>query len=522
MPVYDRRTSGILLHPTSLPGDGGIGELGSAAHRFIDWLVQARQRRWQIMPLGPTGYGDSPYASFSAMAGNPLLISLERLAQDGFLPPSELDHIPPFPTERVDYGPVIEWKMKVLQQAYATFLTSAGSEQRSEFATFQAAHVRWLEDFALFTALKEAHGGAPWNQWDRALIRREPPALTAWRTRLADRIGFHQFNQWLFFKQWLDLKRYANERDIRIIGDIPIFVAYDSADVWAHPELFYLDENGNATVVAGVPPDYFSATGQRWGNPLYRWEVLTQRGYDWWVERFGMMLTLVDSVRLDHFRGFEAYWEVPAGEESAVRGHWVKGPGSHFFQEMRKALGDLPIIAEDLGLITPDVIALRDEQGFPGMAVLQFAWTNDATNPYLPHNYERNLVVYTGTHDNDTTRGWWQTVSGHERMHIQKYLGIHGHDISWDFIRAALMSVADTTIFPMQDVLSLGPEARMNVPGRAYGNWSWRLLPDQLTNEVAQRLGELTTLYGRVPLEQPTVIASGSTIASARSQMGQT
>jgi 4-alpha-glucanotransferase len=503
MPIYDRRTSGILLHPTSLPGNSGIGELGDAAYRFVDWLARAKQRRWQVMPLGPTGYGDSPYASFSAMAGNPLLISLPRLVDDGFLSHDVLDTMLPFPFERVDYGPVIEWKINVLQQAYATFTVNATREQHTAFEAFKAEHADWLDDFSLFMALKEAHNGAPWNQWEAEIRKRESEALDEWRTKLAERIRFHQFNQWIFFSHWLDVKRYANERDIKIIGDIPIFVAYDSADVWANPDLFYLDEEGNSTVVAGVPPDYFSATGQRWGNPLYRWKAMAKTGYAWWVERFRMTLTLFDMVRLDHFRGFAAYWEIPAHEETAINGKWVEGPGSRFFNAMHKALGDIPIIAEDLGLITSDVIALRDKHKFPGMAVLQFAWAGNASDQYLPHNHDPNLVVYTGTHDNDTTVGWWHTISEREQVHVQKYLAVHGHDIAWDMIRAALKSVAETAIVPMQDVLSLGSEARMNMPGQGHGNWSWRLLPDQLNNQVADRLSELTTLYGRICLEQP-------------------
>jgi 4-alpha-glucanotransferase len=502
--MYDRRASGILLHPTSLPGSGGIGDLGSAAYRFVDWLSAARQRRWQIMPLGPTSYGDSPYASLSALAGNPLLISLERLVEDGLLPQAARDHAPAFPAEHVDFGAVIPWKLNLLQQAYSHFIASGHTQQHAAFEAFYATHGAWLDDFALFMALKEAHNGAPWNQWDPPLRQREPDALAAACSNLADRIRFQQFVQWLFFTHWLDLKRYANARDIQIIGDIPIFVAYDSADVWANPDLFYLDEDGNPTVVAGVPPDYFSATGQRWGNPLYRWDVVARQGYAWWLERFRLTLTLVDIVRLDHFRGFEAYWEVPAEEATAIHGRWVKGPGVALFSAIRERFGQVPIIAEDLGLITPEVDALRDELEFPGMAVLQFAWGDAATNVHQPHNYHRNLVVYTGTHDNDTTIGWWQSLDEKARRHVQEYFGIHGHDIAWDFIRVALMSTCDTAIIPMQDVLSLGSDARMNMPGKATGNWSWRLLPQQLSADVAQRLGWLTGLYGRVPLEEPS------------------
>ncbi len=495
--MYARRPSGILLHPTSLPGPGGIGDLGEAAYRFIDWLAAAKQRRWQIMPLGPTSYGDSPYASLSALAGNPLLISLDQLVHDGLLAATALDTPPAFPPDHVDFGAVIPWKMQLLQQAFTQFSTITEGESRVAFDLFCSAQRHWLETYALFAALKEAHGGTPWNQWDPAIAQRRASALHEWQMRLTDRVQFQQFLQWQFFKQWNDLKRYANGHDIQIIGDIPIFVAYDSADVWANPDLFYLDGDGNPTVVAGVPPDYFSQTGQRWGNPLYRWDELAARNYDWWVKRFRMMLTLVDLVRIDHFRGFAAYWEVPASEETALNGRWVPGPGAALFEAVREQLGDVPIIAEDLGLITTDVETLRVSLGYPGMAVLQFAWGGDAANIYLPHNHTRNLVLYTGTHDNDTTIGWWHGLDGPTRGHIQQYLGIHGEDIAWDLMRAALRSVADTAIIPMQDVLRLGREARMNLPGRPMGNRGWRLLPDQLTSEVAQQLGRLTSLYGR-------------------------
>jgi len=494
--MENRRASGILLHPTSLPGTG-IGELGSAAYRFVDWLASARQRRWQIMPLGPTGYGDSPYTSLSALAGNPLLVSTERLIGDGLLPADELAQAPAFPNEYVDFGAVAEWKSGLLQRAFDTWQAQGTPQQRSAFDEFIGAEQRWLDDFALFMALKEAFGGAAWNQWDPAIVRREPAALVEWRTKLAERVRYHQFVQWQFFSHWRDLKRYANERGVKLIGDIPIFVAYDGADVWANREIFFLDEAGNPTVVAGVPPDYFSAEGQLWGNPLYRWDVLAKRDYDWWIERFRGTFELVDIVRLDHFRGFEAYWEVPAGDETAINGRWRLGPGSPFFDRLREAFGHLPIVAEDLGLITPEVIALRRKHDLPGMAVLQFAWDGDPHNLYLPHSHERNQVIYTGTHDNDTTVGWWATLDDRSRQQAQRYLGIHGNDIAWDLIRVALMSVGDTAIVPMQDVLSLGGKARMNQPGRPLGNWGWRLRPEQLSDDVAARLRDLTELYGR-------------------------
>lgn len=494
--MEDRRASGILLHPTSLPGIG-IGDLGSAAYRFVDWLASARQRRWQIMPLGPTGYGDSPYACLSALAGNPLLVSVERLIGDGLLAADVLASAPEFPGDYVDFGAVSAWKAGLLQRAYAAWQEQGKAEQRAALDAFTRAEQRWLDDFALFMALKEAFGGAAWNQWDPPVVRREPAVLDEWRTKLADRIGYHKFVQWQFFSHWRDLKRYANERGVLLIGDIPIFVAYDGADVWANPEIFFLDEAGNPTVVAGVPPDYFSAEGQLWGNPLYRWDVLAGRGYDWWIERFRATFELVDIVRLDHFRGFESYWEVPADHETAINGRWRLGPGSPFFDRLREVFGHLPIVAEDLGLITPEVIALRRKHGLPGMAVLQFAWDGDPHNFYLPHEHERNQVIYTGTHDNDTTAGWWAAADERSHRQAQRYLGIHGNDIAWDFIRTALVSVGDTTIIPLQDVLSLGSEARMNQPGRPLGNWGWRFRSEQLGEENAARLRDLTELYGR-------------------------
>jgi 4-alpha-glucanotransferase len=502
--MYDRRASGILLHPTSLPGPGGIGDLGDGAVRFVDWLAAARQRRWQIMPLGPTGYGDSPYAGLSALAGNPLLISLERLVDEGILDTGSLADVPSAPPGHVDYGAVAPWKLGVLERAYRTFVERGRRPAKASFATFAKAHASWLDTYALFAALKEAHGGAPWTDWQPDVARRAPAALAEWSTRLADRVGFQRFLQWTFFRQWTELKGYANSRDIEIIGDIPIFVAHDSADVWANPEVFSLDADGHPTVVAGVPPDYFSPTGQRWGNPLYRWDVLAGRGFDWWIERFRMTLTMVDIVRIDHFRGFAAAWEIPAGEATAVKGRWVPGPGAALFEAVRDRLGASPIIAEDLGVITPDVEALRTGLGFPGMSVLQFAWGGDAANLYLPHNHARDQVIYTGTHDNDTTVGWWRTLDEATRAHAGAYLDVDDASakapadaIAWAFIRSALMSPAETAIIPMQDVLGLGTEARMNLPGRPMGNWGWRLTDGQLDDALASRLARLTGLYGR-------------------------
>lgn len=499
MSTTNPRASGILLHPTSLPGRWGIGDLGEAAYQFVDALHAAGQQLWQVMPLGPTGYGDSPYQSFSAFAGNPLLISFERLLAEGLLAPEDLADVPELPDHTVDYGAVIPFKQGVLRRSFERFGASSSAELRQAFNDFLAQSHAWLNDYALFAALKQAHGGASWNTWERPIARHEPEAVAHWSRQLSGEVQFHSYLQFLFQRQWLDLKHYANQRGVRIIGDIPIFVAYDSADLWANPDLFWLDADGNPLVVAGVPPDYFSATGQRWGNPLYRWDVLAKRGYGWWIERIRATLTLYDIARIDHFRGFAAYWEVPAEEETAVNGRWVASPGRDLFDAVHQALGSLPIIAEDLGLITPDVIELRDGLGFPGMKVLQFAFGGSSEDPYLPHNYSARCVVYTGTHDNDTTRGWWDSLSQHERSRVQIYLGRDGSDISWDLIRLALMSVAELAIIPLQDVLDLDSQARMNTPGRAGGNWNWRLRPGALNQHVIQRLRQLTEVYGRLP-----------------------
>jgi 4-alpha-glucanotransferase len=501
--MTDARTSGILLHPTSLPGQWGIGDLGDAAYTFVDFLHAAGQRLWQVMPLGPTGYGDSPYQGFSAFAGNPQLISFGQLLDEALLAPEDIADVPNFPRDRVDYGAVIPWKLGVLRRSFERFKRQASADLRDAFAAFRTEQRAWLADYALFAALKEAHGGANWNTWDRAIARRNPAAVGEWSSRLSGDLSeteYHAYLQWLFFRQWGALKAYANARDIRIIGDIPIFVAYDSADVWANPEIFELNDEGHAIVVAGVPPDYFSATGQLWGNPLYRWDVLKRRGYDWWIERFRTTLTLVDIARLDHFRGFAAYWQVPAGEETAINGRWVPGPGHDLFAAVREALGGLPIIAEDLGVITPDVEELRDTLGFPGMKVLQFAFGGDPDDQYLPHNYRRRCVVYTGTHDNDTTAGWWRTLGDADRHNIRVYTARNVTDttVSWDLIRLGLASVADTVIIPIQDVLGLGSEGRMNTPGLAGGNWTWRYTPEMLTLELVKRLRDMSTLYGRM------------------------
>ena len=495
--ALDRRRSGVLLHPTCLPSRFGIGDLGPAAHMFLEYLASARQTLWQVLPLGPTGYGDSPYSSPSAFAGNPLLIAFEPLIEDGLLAEPGLADLSALPTEHVDFANLGPLKRAALEEAFRD-----GRERlQPAVDEFRQRHLEWLEDYALFAALKDEHQCA-WVEWPPELRARDSRALADAKARLIDRVAFHEFCQYLFFQQWASLRERALGLGIGIVGDIPVFVAHDSADVWAHQHLFKLDEAGQPRVVAGVPPDYFSATGQLWGNPLYDWEAMAQDGYAWWIARFHHLLEEVDVVRIDHFRGFEAAWEVPAGETTAVNGQWVRGPGERVFAAIRQALGQAPVIAEDLGMITDEVRALLDATGYPGMKVLQFAFGGDADNPYLPHNYlDPNCVVYTGTHDNDTTRGWFAAASEEERRRVQRYAPSTGV-ISGDLMRLALASVARIAIVPLQDVLDLGSEARLNTPGAPEGNWAWRLSSEQLDPSRAECLAELTTLYGRAGLRQ--------------------
>ncbi len=485
------RSSGILLHPTSLSGQFGIGDFGPEAYRFADFLEASKVRIWQVLPLSPTGYGDSPYQSFSAFAGNPLLISPEVLAEEGLLTREELEKAPDFPRHTVEFERVIPWKFSVLREAFEHFRPGA------DYDAFRDDNAAWLDAYARFAALKEANGLVEWTRWDPR-IKPHPREM-----------DFHRFLQYEFFREWHRLKSYCRKRGVRVMGDIPIYVAHDSADVQDHPELFELDEKGRPTVVAGVPPDYFSADGQLWGNPIYRWDSSARTGYRWWIDRLRHTLAMFDMARLDHFRGFEAYWEVPAGETTARNGRWVKGPGASLFEAAEKELGSLPIVAENLGVITPEVEAIRHQFNYPGMSVLQFAFGNDPQAPtFRPHNYPREVAAYTGTHDNDTTVGWWHSraASGStrtdadiekEQAFTRAYLNADGRDIHWAFIRTVIASVADTAVTPMQDVLGLGSEARMNLPGSTRNHWRWRMLPDAIAPRIQSRLAELNSLYER-------------------------
>jgi 4-alpha-glucanotransferase len=493
------RASGILLHPTSLPSRGGIGDLGPAAYDFVEFLAAGGQGLWQVLPLGPVGYGNSPYSATSAFAGNPLLISLERLADRGWIEREKIDFLPDG-VAPVDYERVGAAKQPLLFEAARNFLSQSRAGDHERFRRFCGDHAWWLEDFVLFDSLREHHGSNAWTSWPRELARREPRALDDARSRLGPELDMRRAIQFAFFEQWRALHRRCRELGIRIIGDVAIFISFDSADVWTHPDMFYLDGDLQPQFVAGVPPDAFSETGQRWGNPLYRWDVLRRRAYDWWVQRMRWALQTCDIVRLDHFRGFEKYWEIPASEPTAVHGRWVEGPGDDLFHALQRELGKLPLIAEDLGFITPEVHALRRRLEIPGMRVMQFGFGNPGAHIYLPHRFEANTVVYTGTHDNDTIVGWWRTwATQQEREAVAAYLGADGTAIHWAFIRAAETSVADLCVIPLQDVLGLDSEARMNVPSRADGNWSWRYAPGTLQPELAASLRTLAEVSDRLP-----------------------
>jgi 4-alpha-glucanotransferase len=503
------RRSGILLHVTSLPGNHGIGDLGNSAHEFIEFLAETGQKIWQVLPLNPTGYGDSPYQCFSAFAGNPLFIDLEALQEQGLLSASDFAGGAHFPDEQVAYDRVIPFKEKLLHKAASAFIDDRGGADQRAFDDFCRKNNAWLEEYALFMACKKVHNDRAWVHWDARIRQRDPAVLQEWREKLSSELEYHRFAQFQFFRQWQEVRDRCRRHGISIMGDIPIYVAHDSADVWVHTDLFRLDEQGNPTVVAGVPPDYFSATGQLWGNPIYRWDVSAASGHRWWIERCRAALTMFDLVRLDHFRGFEAYWEVPGTASTAAEGKWVKGPGRELFRVLQDELKELPFVAENLGVITPEVEALRKEFGFPGMSLLQFAFGKDPQGPsFRPHNYSRELVAYTGGHDNDTTLGWW-TSSGvgestrtehdieEEHDFTRAYLGFQKGEVNWILIRAVLASVANTAIIPLQDVLGLGSEARMNLPGTVSGNWRWRYRANSLTKEIREKLSALTRLYDR-------------------------
>ncbi len=488
------RSSGILMHPTSLPGQYGIGDLGPQAYKWVDFLKETGTGFWQILPLGPTGYADSPYQSFSALAGNPYLISPELLFQDGLLDQYDLQRAPALPDDHVDYGAVIPWKTQLLKEAYRRYRENGTLSE--EFADFRQKNDDWLENFALFMAMKQAHGLRPWVDWPAAQRDRQKQAMDAFRTtNQAGIIEQHAFDQFLFFRQWNALREYTNNLGIKIVGDIPIYVAHDSADVWVHRELFHLDEVGKPTVVSGVPPDYFSETGQLWGNPIYKWDLHKETGYKWWITRISKVLEQVDIIRLDHFRGFAGYWEVPAGEETAINGQWLPGPGESIFNAFKDALGELPLIAEDLGYITPDVVDLRLKFHLPGMKIFQFGLEDDNDAPFVPHNYEELCVAYTGTHDNDTSAGWYRHAIEEHKAFARYYLGLSNNptnlEIAWRFIHKLWESVAVFVAAPMQDLLGLGTEARMNYPGTTDGNWQWRMPADAINRTLVSEFTQV-------------------------------
>ena len=494
------RASGILLHPTSFPSRYGIGDLGLEAYQFVDFLASSAQQLWQILPLGPTGYGNSPYMSFSTMAGNPLIISPDLLKENELLSEEDLSDVPDFPLDLVDFDRVIAWKLPLLRKAARNFQEKATTIQKKEFEGFCRGKASWLDDYALFMALLEVRKEKVWTEWPEELRDRQPDTLNYWRGQLAEEVYFQKFLQYEFFRQWTELRSYANAQKIRIIGDIPIYVSANSADVWEHREIFKLDpKTGELTELAGVPPDYFSETGQLWGNPIYNWDYLQSTNFAWWIQRIRELLSYVDLIRIDHFRGFESFWSVTAGEETALNGEWVKAPGYALFETIRKELGSLPILAEDLGDVDQAVFDLRDYFEFPGMKILQFAFASDAGNSYLPFNINPNSVIYTGTHDNNTTVGWYyDNANDYEKQRLAQYLGCNGlHGIAWDMIRLALSSVANQAIIPLQDVFSLGSNARMNTPSKAAGNWDWRYRGEALTEEYSNRLQEMVYIYGR-------------------------
>lgn len=494
------RSAGILLHPTSLPSKFGIGDLGQNAYRFVDFLAETKQKLWQILPLGPTSFGDSPYQCLSAFAGNPLLISFEKLVEDGIASKKILEDVPDFPDDKVIYGDVIEYKFETLEFVYEHFKKNPNKRIIDKFEQFCEEEKNWLDDYALFIAIKDYFDGKAWNNWETEISQRKTEALEFFKNNLKEEIEFHKFIQFIFFKQWMELKSYANSKGIKIIGDLPIFVAFDSADVWTNRHLFEVSEDGKPLYIAGVPPDYFSPTGQRWGNPHYKWEKMEKDDYKWWRERISALLKVTDIIRIDHFRGFYNYWKIPGDAPTAETGEWVFGPGEKFFSTIEKYFGKLPIIAEDLGILVPGVYELRDKFNFPGMKILQFAFGTNGEKKFLPHRYIRNCVVYTGSHDNDTTLGWWNSIQNDgtdTKDFFLKYSGSDGKDICKDMIRLAYSSIADIVIIPLQDFLRLGSEARMNFPGRPDGNWSWRFKWNQITDELKDEVRTFVEIFER-------------------------
>ena len=495
----NHRYSGVLVHPTSFPSPYGIGDMGRGAHEFIDFLAMAGQHLWQVLPLGPSGNGNSPYQSYSVFAGQTLLISPELLIEKKLLTEADVHPIPEFNADRVDYDKVTTYKTSLFKKAYEHFRHTADKNLLEEYDSFQSNNQYWLDDYCLYMAGKDYHNGLPWYEWEDSLLDPTPKERASWMKLLSSEIDYYRFIQFAFFSQWYELKDYANKKGIAIIGDIPIFTAPDSADVWANKELFKLDSKGHPLEVAGVPPDYFSATGQLWGNPLYDWDAMKDDGYRWWIERVRNQLDQVDYIRIDHFRGFEAYWAVPAGEETAMNGKWKKGPGEALFEAIQKALGEeLPIFAEDLGIITPEVEKLRDTLGFPGMKILQFGFDGTGESTFLPHQLStRNCICYTGTHDNDTTCGWYEHTSEQNKDKVRRYMNTDASSVSWDFIRTCLGTIAKYAIFPVQDLLKLGSEHRMNTPGTATGNWEFRYRSGLLDEGMAKGLKQMTELFGR-------------------------
>ena len=495
--TFLRRSSGVVLHITSLPGEHGVGDLGAPAKRFVDWLAQAQQSIWQMLPVNPVGPGNSPYQSPSAFAGSGLMVALQPLVDQGWLPQSALEPAPDFNAARVDYDQVIPWRWSLLRQAAAGFVLDATNPQRQVLADWCEQQATWLEEWTLFAALKDEHAGQPWWLWEPALARREPAALAAARRRLAQPMAEHAFVQWCFEQQMCELRDYAHQRGVQLMGDLPIFVAHDSADVWSRPELYFMDDQHQLTFVAGVPPDGFGPDGQRWGNPLYRWDRMADDHYAWWVARVQRAFAHADILRIDHFRGFAGYWEIPASCPTARQGRWAPGPGKPLFAAIESALGRLPIVAEDLGTITPDVTELRDHFGFPGMRIVQEAFGGDAQHPFLPHNHVPDCLAYSSTHDSDTAVGWWATANAATRTLAREYLHCTDNEVHWALLRCTSQSVARLALFPLQDVLGLDGSHRMNLPGTGQGNWSWRVQPSMLQPWLADSLARITTASGR-------------------------